>query len=57
MAWMFLLVAGLLEIIWSFTMKLSRGSRTRAKSGGVGPCSGWRWLTPRVGLGCAAWLI
>jgi quaternary ammonium compound-resistance protein SugE len=25
MAWMFLLVAGLLEIVWSFTMKLSQG--------------------------------
>jgi quaternary ammonium compound-resistance protein SugE len=25
MAWMFLLVAGLLEIVWSFTMKLSAG--------------------------------
>ena len=26
MAWIFLLVAGLLEIVWSFTMKLSQGS-------------------------------
>ena len=25
MAWMFLLAAGLLEIVWSFTMKLSQG--------------------------------
>ena len=25
MAWIFLLVAGLLEIVWSFTMKLSQG--------------------------------
>ena len=25
MAWVFLLVAGLLEIVWSFTMKLSHG--------------------------------
>lgn len=25
MAWTFLLVAGLLEIVWSFTMKLSQG--------------------------------
>ena len=25
MAWMYLLVAGLLEIVWSFTMKLSQG--------------------------------
>ena len=25
MAWMFLFAAGLLEIIWSFTMKLSQG--------------------------------
>jgi quaternary ammonium compound-resistance protein SugE len=25
MAWMFLLAAGLLEIIWAFTMKLSQG--------------------------------
>lgn len=25
MAWMFLLVAGLLEILWAFTMKLSQG--------------------------------
>ena len=25
MAWVFLLVAGLLEIIWAFTMKLSQG--------------------------------
>jgi quaternary ammonium compound-resistance protein SugE len=25
MAWMFLLVAGLLEIVWAFTMKLSQG--------------------------------
>ena len=25
MAWMFLLAAGLLEILWSFTMKLSQG--------------------------------
>jgi quaternary ammonium compound-resistance protein SugE len=25
MAWMFLLAAGVLEIVWSFTMKLSQG--------------------------------
>jgi len=25
MAWMFLLTAGLLEIVWAFTMKLSQG--------------------------------
>ena len=25
MAWMFLLTAGLLEIVWSFTLKLSQG--------------------------------
>jgi quaternary ammonium compound-resistance protein SugE len=25
MAWMFLLAAGLLEIVWAFTMKLSQG--------------------------------
>lgn len=25
MPWMFLLAAGLLEIVWSFTMKLSQG--------------------------------
>ena len=25
MAWMFVLVAGLLEVVWSFTMKLSQG--------------------------------
>ena len=25
MAWMFLIVAGLLEIVWAFTMKLSQG--------------------------------
>jgi quaternary ammonium compound-resistance protein SugE len=25
MAWMFLLVAGLLEVVWAFTMKLSQG--------------------------------
>ena len=25
MAWMFLLAAGFLEIVWSFTMKLSQG--------------------------------
>lgn len=25
MAWIFLLVAGVLEIVWSFTMKLSQG--------------------------------
>ena len=25
MAWMFLLIAGLLEIVWAFTMKLSQG--------------------------------
>jgi quaternary ammonium compound-resistance protein SugE len=25
MAWLFLLAAGLLEIVWSFTMKLSQG--------------------------------
>ena len=28
MAWMFLLAAGLLEIVWSFTMKLSQGFST-----------------------------
>lgn len=25
MAWMILLVAGLLEVVWAFTMKLSHG--------------------------------
>jgi quaternary ammonium compound-resistance protein SugE len=25
MAWLFLLIAGLLEIVWAFTMKLSQG--------------------------------
>jgi quaternary ammonium compound-resistance protein SugE len=32
MAWIFLLVAGLLEIVWAFTMKLSEGFTRPAAS-------------------------
>ena len=31
MAWMLLLAAGLLEIVWAFTMKLSQGFTRRVR--------------------------
>ena len=31
MSWILLFAAGLLEIVWAFTMKLSRASRARPR--------------------------